>query len=81
LENVSEAVLRLGPLLLVKVTINGKSQIVAETLSSAIRRILDENPELLNSPRKLFEVLQHLRDSEVREKKKNLTKQRPQLRD
>jgi hypothetical protein len=65
----------------VKITINGKSQIIAETVSTAIRRILDENPNLLNSPHKLFEALQRAHDSEPKDPNKSLTKDYPQLKD
>jgi hypothetical protein len=64
LRGEQEAVLRLGPLLLVKVTLDGKSQIIAESVCTDIRRILDNNPRLLNSPSDLFKALQEMRDGE-----------------
>ncbi len=62
LKDEPEAVLRLGQLLILKVTTNGKSRIIAETVSTDIRRILDQNPKLLNSPPELLRLIQAIHD-------------------
>jgi len=41
-----QAVIRAGPLLVVKITSQGKSKLAVETVSARVRRILDENPRL-----------------------------------
>jgi len=57
LAGVEDAVLRIGPLLLVKCTQNGVCRIAAQTISPKLRRLLDENPRMLQSSEVLFAML------------------------
>ncbi|MDO7849013.1 hypothetical protein Q5H92_21795 [Hymenobacter sp. M29] len=57
LNGVDEAVLRLGSLLVVKVSRNGLPAIMAETVSPELAQLLDKNPGLLKTPAVLFDML------------------------
>ena len=64
LRHEQQAVLRLGSLLVVKTTTDGSSKILVETVSTDVRRILDANPGLLNSPPDLYLAIQSLKDKQ-----------------
>lgn len=66
LHDIDEAVIRCGPILLVKVTKDGKAKLAVQTISTRLRHILDENPQLLKSPELLFAELEKLK-SPIRE--------------
>lgn len=58
---VDEGALRLGGILVVKVTQNGLSRIMAETVSHEVIKLLDSNPVLLENPQALFAMLTALK--------------------
>ena len=55
LNDVDEAVVRLGAIIVLKVKINGEIKVIIETLSPRIMRHLDQNPKLLKAPNLLYE--------------------------
>lgn len=57
LDNVEEAALRLGALLVIKVKRDGKVTVSAETISPSLALILDENPSLLKHPSAVMELI------------------------
>jgi hypothetical protein len=57
LEKTDEAVLKFGALLVVKIQKEGKTLIMAETVSPAISSILDNNPNILKFPNALYELM------------------------
>jgi hypothetical protein len=67
LRHEQQAVLRIGSLLVVKTTADGSSKILVETVSTDVRRILDANPGLLNSPPDLYLAIQGLKDKQQAE--------------
>ncbi len=56
-EQVDNVVARLGPILYVKYTLDGKTFVRTETISPSLARILDGNPQLMSSPRRLVKHL------------------------
>jgi len=56
-KSVEEIVLRLGGILFVKTQKNGKSLIIAETISPELAAKLDANPHLLKDPNQIFDLL------------------------
>ncbi|CAL2077346.1 protein of unknown function [Tenacibaculum sp. 190524A02b] len=59
LESIDNAVIRIGELILIKKTINGKSVLISETISKSIANDLDSNPELLSSQDKIIGYLEN----------------------
>jgi len=54
LDNVDEASLRLGDVLVIKAQVNGKTCIIVETISPWLSRELETRPTLLHDPNSLF---------------------------
>ncbi len=58
LEHTERAVLHIGSILIVKLTLpSGKSSVVAHTMSVAEQRALERDPSLLRNPDELFRLL------------------------
>lgn len=57
LEGQDEAVIRLGVILLVKTVRDGKSLIMAETVTPELKNLLDSNPNLLKNPSVIYDLL------------------------
>lgn len=57
LKDEKQACLRLGPLLLLKVTVDGNTLIMVETITPKLRRIFEINPFLFSDPMKMHDVL------------------------
>lgn len=64
LAGVDEAAIRVGALLILKYENNGNSVIVSETLSPEIMLLLEKNPQLLNSPKTVFNMLQTIKNEQ-----------------
>lgn len=60
LNGVDEGLVRLGALLVVKVTREGKVRILSETLSPELSLLLDKTPQILNNPNTIYELLQSM---------------------
>jgi hypothetical protein len=56
-KDIDEAVVRLGSILLVKTSKEGKSQIIIETVSHELASSFDNNPNLLKNPNAVYELL------------------------
>lgn len=65
IEKFDEAVLRLGGVLIVKATVNGKTRLVIETISQSLSRQLENDPLLMQRPRDLFTLLAEGTSSEL----------------
>jgi hypothetical protein len=64
LNGIDEAAIRLGAILLVKVSKDGVSMILAETVSPELALLLDKNPQLLKNPSVVFDLISTIRVSE-----------------
>ncbi|MGV3459654.1 MAG: hypothetical protein ACO1N9_04275 [Flavobacterium sp.] len=60
LSAVDEGVLRLGNLLVVKTVRNGQTCVLSETLSPELCMLFDKNPQLLNNPNNIHQMLSDL---------------------
>jgi hypothetical protein len=69
LEPVDQAVIIAGPLIFVKVKVEGKTIVAVETMSQQIRLALSNNPRLLNNPQLFFSELQQIHNGSVETKK------------
>jgi hypothetical protein len=57
LEGISDAVIRLGKLVVVKYTEKGKITIIAETISLELQNRLDNDPNILRNPKAVINLL------------------------
>jgi len=57
LQQIDEGVLQLGSLIVIKVLINGKSTIIAQSLTPQFYEKISENPELFRIPRQFYDLL------------------------
>ena len=64
LQNVDDATLRMGSLLAVKQTKDGKSNVIIETLSPELVLLFDSNPQLLNNPSTIYSMLYEMKNSQ-----------------
>lgn len=63
LENVNNAVLRVGKIVVVKITDhNGDVSVIANTVSEKLKNRLDEDPNFLKDPQAVATFLQHSND-------------------
>ena len=58
LASVENGVIRIGDLMVLKITKNGKPDLIVETLSPEITRELDQSPLLLNDPAAVFKFFE-----------------------
>ena len=61
LEGVSDAAIRCGSILLVKVTKDGVPKIITETVSPELAALLNKNPALLQNPSIVFDLISGMR--------------------
>lgn len=61
LQGIEESVMRIGALLVVKNTIDGKTKILAETLSPQLMLLFESNPQLMNSPSTVYQMIQTIK--------------------
>ncbi len=62
LENFDNAAIRLGKLVVVKITDNnGQSRVIAETISLELQNRLEEDPKFLRNPQAVADFLEHER--------------------
>ncbi|WP_206618024.1 type I restriction endonuclease subunit R [Hahella sp. KA22] len=57
LKDISQAATLIGSLVIIKLTINGESQVISQLLTTEQLLVLEKNPTLLNQPAKLLEQL------------------------
>ena len=63
LDNIDSAVLRMGSLLVIKCNFGGRCQIVAESISPQLRKLLESNPRLLSDPHELLDAVRGIKDA------------------
>ena len=61
LDNTCNAVVEAGPIIVLKITKNGKSSILVKRMSIQDQMLLNENPELLEKPQTLLSQLKNLK--------------------
>ena len=63
LKEIPEACIQVGSLLLVKITGNGKTMVIARTLTAKELKLLEENQPMLGCPDRILEWLNNKGDS------------------
>ena len=69
LQTVNNGVIRAGPFITVKVTRNDETFMIAEMMTPALARELQENPEMLKDPNTVFAFFQHRGDNTSKRQK------------
>lgn len=64
LRYVDEAAIRVGPVLVIKAKVNGVIRLAAVTISTEVRKDLDNNPQMMLFPDRVLEFLKEARERE-----------------
>lgn len=65
INDIDEAVLRLGAVIIIKTVVDGKQTIIVDSLSYEMMKLFDNNPGLLKKPRLMYELMNASKNKEM----------------